>query len=679
MSKELDGGTLRADIQALRAIAVAAAVLFHADLPAASGGFYGVDIFFVISGFLITGLLVRELEASSRIEVLSFWKRRAWRLLPNALVVLSACLILATLLGPLVELRNSAYDVIAALAYFANYHFALRALDYFDGSVNLSPVLHFWSLSVEEQFYFVWPLLLLIVWSSTTFGRRALMMTAIAVVVFSGAATIYWATKSQPDAFFRTEARAWQLGVGALLALMAPNGNTHKSLRPFAFWCGCLGLAFSITGVHGGLVSPQLFAVFPVASTALILSTNNDAGRFARQLVSLPLLQWLGARSYSIYLWHWPILRYGKSLLPNDALSTALLLVLTLIVSGLAFQFIEKPLRYGGSSSPRKPPFQGAASPIRWLAAGGGLVGLSALALAHGSAFLYGQHGVELAQRILQARGDSPRLSRPDCAPGWTDDPSVNCLFGTRERGRPLVALVGDSYAEHLFEGVDAAAKNAGWSLLVLTRASCPPVMGTVISEEKGVPDTVCRAWLDAVLRRLESEKPNLVLVSTWEGAAARMANPQTAQPYSRQESKEAWEQGFTAFLKRLQQAGITTAVVPSTPRGRFSDLEGCLMPANTNQCPLPKQQAMRHSRLSSDIAGKIGNTTVMALDSRFCSENVCYSVRDGTIVYRDRNHHLTATFSRSLEPDFRQRLDATVTVGKRFGNLDLRDHAASR
>lgn len=102
-------------------------------------------------------------------------------------------------------------------------------------------------------------------------------------------------------------------------------------------------------------------------------------------------------------------------------------------------------------------------------------------------------------------------------------------------------------------------------------------------------------------------------------------------------------------------------------------------MPANTNQCPLPKQQAMRHSRLSSDIAGKIGNTTVMALDSRFCSENVCYSVRDGTIVYRDRNHHLTATFSRSLEPDFRQRLDATVTVGKRFGNLDLRDHAASR
>ncbi|MGE0056315.1 MAG: acyltransferase family protein [Hyphomicrobium sp.] len=661
MSNEVDRN-FRADIQALRAIAVAAVVLFHADLPAVSGGYYGVDIFFVISGFLITGLLVRELEASNTIELLSFWKRRAWRLLPNALVVLSVCLMLATTLGPLVELRNSASDVLAALLYFANYHFALRALDYFDGSVSLSPVLHFWSLSVEEQFYFVWPLLLLFVWTSTKFGRRALAMTAIAVVVFSGAITIYWTTTSQPDAFFRTESRAWQLAVGALLALIAPKGNTPVHLRPLIFWCGCLGLVLSITGIHRGLISPQLFAVLPVASTGLILSTNNDAGRFARQLVSVPLLQWIGARSYSIYLWHWPIFLYGKALMSKDVISTALLVLTTLVVSGLAFHFVEMPLRYGRYSSRRTLKIQGLV-PIRWLVGGSALVGLSALALVHGSPFIYGEQSVQLTQRILQAHGDTPRLSRPDCGQGWSNDPSINCLFGTKKPGRPLVALVGDSYAQHLFDGVDAAAKNAGWSLLVFTRASCPPVIGAVISEEKGVPDTVCREWLAAVLKRIESEKPNLVIVSTWEGAATRMASPETGQPLSRQESQEAWEQGYAAFLKRLQQAGVATAVIPSTPRGRFSDLEECLMAANTNQCALPKQQAIKYSRLSSDIAGKIEHITTLALDGRFCSENVCYSVRDGTIVYRDRNHHLTATFSRRLEPDFRQLLDATATI----------------
>lgn len=669
MSNEVDRG-FRADIQALRAIAVAAVVLFHADLPAVSGGYYGVDIFFVISGFLITGLLVRELEASNTIELLSFWKRRAWRLLPNALVVLSVCLMLATTLGPLVELRNSASDVLAALLYFANYHFALRALDYFDGSVSLSPVLHFWSLSVEEQFYFFWPLLLLFVWSSTKFGRRALAMTAIAVIVFSGAITIYWTMRSQPDAFFRTESRAWQLAVGALLALIAPKGNTPVHLRPFVFWCGCLGLLLSVTGIHRGLISPQLLAVFSVASTGLILSTNNDAGRFARQLVSVPLLQWIGARSYSIYLWHWPIFLYGKSLMSNDVISTALLLVATLVVSGLAFHFVEMPLRYGRYSSRRTIKTQGLV-PICWLVGGSALVGLSAFALVHGSPFIYGEQSVQLTQRILQAHGDTPRLSRPDCGQGWSNDPSISCLFGTRKPGRPVIALVGDSYAQHLFDGVDAAARNAGWSLLVFTRASCPPVFGTVISEERGVPDAGCRDWLAAVLKRIESEKPDIVLVSSWEGAAARMANPKTGRPYLRQVSERAWEQGFSAFLKRLQDAGVAIVLIPSTPRGRFSDLEKCLTPSNTNQCALPRQKAMQYSQLTSALAKKMGGIRLLDLSNHFCSDNVCYSARDGAIVYRDRSHHLTATFSRTLKPEFRQLLDATAIGTKRFGNSD--------
>jgi peptidoglycan/LPS O-acetylase OafA/YrhL len=348
---------VRTDIQALRAVAVTSAVLFHAKIPGMPGGFYGVDVFFVISGFLITGLLCRELSASNRIDLLAFWTRRAWRLLPNAFAVLALCLVLSATIGRVADQRSSTVDVIAAVLYLANYRFVMRAEDYFDDTTATSPVLHFWSLSVEEQFYIAWPLLLLAFWpkaqtKAARSGYARLTVLVSVVILISSMLAIYWGGRSHPDAFFRTETRAWQLAVGALMAITCRNLAFPLQWRTPAFLGGCLGLAVSIAGLHERLATP-----FPVLSTVLIIIAYDARPGRIYQLVSQWPLQWLGARSYSIYLWHWPILLFGRQLIGESIASTMVLLSIVLLVSALAYRYIECPLRspsWAMSALPRR-------------------------------------------------------------------------------------------------------------------------------------------------------------------------------------------------------------------------------------------------------------------------------------------------------------------------------------
>ncbi len=650
----------RADIQALRAIAVIAVVLYHAHAPFVSGGFYGVDIFFAISGYLITGILCRELAQTDRIELLRFWRRRAWRLLPNALTVLFVCLVLTATMGPVVEQANGARDITAALFYVANYWFASRSVDYFDDSTAISPVLHFWSLSVEEQFYIAWPVILLVAWSrGRPGGRLGAGLTAAAAVLISLAAFGFWVRESQPDAFFRTETRAWQLAAGALLAISLGDGNLPRQWRALARMTGLVGIAVSLSGAHQALSSPILFAVLPVAATALVLASGDGHGWIDLLTASGPL-QWLGARSYSIYLWHWPILLYGAPIAGDNPFAIPALLALVLAVSGLAFAFIEQPLREGSA------PERGAhRRGIGWL--GGASFGV---ALAAGALFLGGglQTGdrAELAKRIVAASLDGPRWGASGCIDGWLDDPWTHCLFGDARPGLPRVALVGDSYAQHLFDGIDSAARSSGWSLLLLTRASCPPVFGYILSKTSGVPDTACQEWLATVLERLKRDQPALVVISSWEGAAKRMTDAE-GRPLAAGAATEAWQAGLRRFIGLLRNAGLRVVVIPSTPRGLFSELEPCLTPVATNHCPQPRPSATSYSRLTeATFAGAPQSVRIVSLTDQFCNANVCHSVRDGVIVYRDNAHHLTATFSLRLAPAFMRMLRDESGVGSR-------------
>ena len=503
----------RADIEALRAVAVLAVVLFHAHVPGFSGGFFGVDIFFVISGFLITGVLVRELERTSTINLVAFWARRAWRLLPNALLVFCVSLAAMRLLVPATEHAMIGRDIVSAILYFANYHFAGRALDYFDHAQTLSPVLHFWSLSVEEQFYAFVPCLLLVVGKlAGPTNRRPIIVLSVGILALSYACAVVWSRYSQPNAFFNTESRIWELCVGGILMLILPHiESARPGLRKSMAWCGLLGIAASIVLLNDRVPRIELFAPLPVLSTAALIAAGVGPKSALGRLSALAPLQWIGRRSYSIYLWHWPILVFLAPALPPTVISTAAVLAAILATSALAFSWIEDPLRHFGATDWR---------PLTRLAA---LLSASATVAActlvvSAPTFLHGDKETQRIAKVMAAEADIPSLAKAGCRDN-REETDQACRYGAAN-GAKRVVLFGDSYARALFDGMDAAARNAGWALQVSAKLNCPPILTQARDRPRGVSDHDCERWRSAAIERLLKDPPDLVVITSWLGVA---------------------------------------------------------------------------------------------------------------------------------------------------------------
>lgn len=295
----------RADIQGIRALAVLSVIFYHGDIIGFPGGFVGVDIFFVISGFLITRLLMRELETTGSISVFMFWGRRVRRLLPNASVTLLAVLTATVILLPAYRRPDIALDVIASAAFVSNYHFATNAVDYFRLGAPPSPVLHFWSLSVEEQYYVVWPLLLLAV-CRLRGGTRLRTARTLLFVVFglSFVSALVAVGESQPVAFFHAENRVWQLALGGILAThFQYRLSVPAQLRALLGWLGLAAMLFSITAFDDDLAYPGFYALMPTLGTAALLAgveRGGLSGSIFTILASSPM-RWIGDRSYSLY------------------------------------------------------------------------------------------------------------------------------------------------------------------------------------------------------------------------------------------------------------------------------------------------------------------------------------------------------------------------------------------
>lgn len=631
---------IRTDIQALRAIAVIGVVLYHGNVPGFSGGYIGVDVFFVISGYLITGLLLRELQNTGCIALGAFWARRAWRLLPSALLVLSATMALSRWYLSPIEHWSVSQDILSTLVYLANYRFAARAVDYFDHDQATSPVLHFWSLSVEEQFYVFLPLLLLAVFRLS--GRKRHLFAAMAVALLvSFVVSLLWMAKSQPAAFFHTEARIWQLAAGGLLAFVAPESLSGR-WRGRALLAGS-GLAVILACMillNDRSPYPGWYALTPVAATvAVVASGPHLVGPLGDWLAARPL-QWLGKTSYSIYLWHWPILLFLGPHLPAPVT-----FAIVLLVSALAFALVEEPLR--NFSGRDWPLWQRLGTPALASLA----TALLAVALLQ-TPWLQRPETAAIVARIVAAKADGPRMSTDDCTRGWATTASRPCTYGD-PRGSRTVVLFGDSYAEHLFDGLQEAARNAGWKLEVWTRAACPPISATILDEQRGGPDVTCNRWRDEAMRQLKAKRPDLVVVSSWTGASDRILDEVTATSVSRQSGKGMWRQGFISILEEMQRSGLSVAVVPNTPRGRFRDLASCIAKSAGDQCGMARHRAIPGEQIDKDAAVTVPGVHIIDLADRFCGSNVCYSVKDDVIVYRDHAHHLTASFSKRLAPAF--------------------------
>jgi peptidoglycan/LPS O-acetylase OafA/YrhL len=643
------GLTYRHDIQGVRAIAVLLVVLYHAELPFLTGGYIGVDVFFVVSGFVITALLCTEFERTNRVRLLDFYARRIRRLLPAATLVLATTFIVFQAIYSPVERWKLAASGLATAVYLSNVWFALYATDYLGGDGSANPWLHTWSLSVEEQFYLFWPVLL---WFSMRTLRKGepnvgVWRGAMAISALSFAIAIVLTRVSQPWAFFSSVTRGWEFGAGAMLYLLHPRAallsrKTRIALSALGLFIVMLS-AFQF-GPHSAM--PGVLALAPVAGTCLMLfgSRPGDSGT-TRLLGSKPLVA-LGNVSYGWYLWHWPILVAVRELYAQSTAALYAGIGLSLLLAFAMYRWFENPIRH-----------------LRYIVARPALsVAGGVLAILISASVLYSQR--ELAKldalspqqaAIKSAQEDMPRFpSGYDGCHATIPQTMVpeHCEFGDVD-GNTTVVLFGDSHAQHWFPAFKKIASEEQWKLVTITKGGCPSVAIEPYLQRFRRAYTECTAWRQESLRRIIASRPTLVVLSN-------------SYAYTTDgESRARWAAGLDEVLMQFDRANIRVLIVRDIPHPPF-DAPTCLSRAIARRtdpretCRFKPVSANNEAVFESErmIASRYHLARVVDLSASICGTEQCAVMEDGIIRYSD-NNHMTSRFSTSLasalEPQVRQ------------------------
>jgi len=697
----------RPDLEGLRAIAVSLVLLYHAAVPGFGGGYVGVDVFFVLSGFLITGLLLRELRATGTISLPSFYARRLRRLLPAvALLILVTVVASILVLSPL-RAGDVAADGVAASLYASNLRFAFQATDYLQSELAPSPLLHLWSLGVEEQFYLFWPALLLIVTRAGSHRVRRVGIVAAAVVVASFALSLWLTTASAPWAFFSLPSRAWELGIGALLAI----GAARLARLPRAAAAGAGWLGLSMIGASGLIIDtstpfPGMAALLPTVGTALAMlpGMRRPADGPALLLGWRPA-RFLGRISYSLYLWHWPLL-----VLPTAVAAGTLplpvrvgLMLAAIPIAYASVRWLEDPIRRGrfvGVVPRRNLVFAGALSALvaatslglgvvttqRLTAATGGsgtgldvpLPDLGALAptpapspgdaspdasspdasppAASVGASLPPPPGGpvpgDLIPSLVAARADLPLIYGNGCHLAQPATMIPDCVFGD-PNGATTVVLFGDSHAAQWFPALERLAIERSWRFVSLTKSGCTPASITVWNTNLKRAYTECDAWRSLALQRVAAEHPDLVLVaSSHPYPSAGSGGP--AAP----DGGQTMAAGLAVTVDRLVPLAAAVALIGDTPKFDF-DPPDCLS-SHLDQalaCSEPRAATVDGTWLETEarIARERGAAFVDPTNWA-CPTDPCPTVIGRFLVYRDQ-HHLATPYVTAL----RDRLAAAL------------------
>jgi len=637
----------RADIEGLRAVAVLLVVAFHAR-AGVPGGYVGVDVFLVVSGFLITRLLVRELEDTGAISLRGFYARRARRLLPLACLVLVATAIGSSVLLPPLDRAGIAADIRAAALYFANWNFASSATEYM-ADVQASPVLHYWSLGVEEQYYLVWPLLLVAVARVAGPARaRQLRWVAIAIAAvgaLSLASSVATTTTSGPWAYFGLHTRAWEMAIGGGLALV----DLDRLSTRRAAVVGVLGLALVVGSalmIDEATAFPGVAALAPCLGAAGVLASN---GRGASRLLGHPVPRYLGRVSYAWYLWHWPCLILGAG-----RLSVPTALAVSFVLAVASHHLVEQPLRSSRWL---------VAVPARSLALGA-LLTLASVLAGTSLPLIGALTGEPELMTAYAARIDQPR-GLGGCYAGFdgTTAPE-DCTFGDRS-ARRAVALIGDSHAHAWFPAVERWAKARGVRLHVWTKLACPITDVAVWHREGRRPYAACTAWRANVLLRLRAlDGLELVIVgrSHWYSALLEIDGTRAAEP----DSEPRWRAGMERTLAELAPLARRIVLLRAVPRAPH-DVPSCISgePAEVHACDFHHDPATwndRHiERAEAAAAAAVPGVRFVDLTREICPADPCtVYAPDGAIKFRD-HHHLAASFAASLATALGAKLDAAL------------------
>ncbi|WP_395693305.1 acyltransferase family protein [Nocardioides sp.] len=678
MSSTSPKPALRTDIQALRAVAVAMVVVYHLHPAALPGGFAGVDVFFVISGFLITAHLLRR-PPTRPADFGNFWRRRARRLLPAALLVLAVTLVAVRLVAPATEWETNAIEARAAALYVLNWVLAARAVDYLALDSNPSAVQHYWSLSVEEQFYLFWPLL---VGGTTIVARRLGLSLRGALAASLGlvvAASFVWSvTKTAADpaaAYFVTPTRIWELGAGGLLALAVNERPGHRAADLWRTVLGYVGLglvllaAFRLTGVD----FPGYRAALPVGGAVLLIfaaPSDPDRGLLDRVL-AVPPVQWLGKVSYSVYLWHWPLIVLLPYALGHElglgGLTVAL--VATLVLAGVTERWLEQPWRSRQTGDRFRPT---------WVLAAGMAV---VVGLATVQVIEVHRADDQARARLVQAMRKGgpcfgaaaldpgvscPRVPYPDVVPSpelaavdYSDIyPDVGgrqcmshppafperttCTFGAR-RSPVTIALIGNSHAAQWLPALQVIAHQHHYRIVTHLASQCAtadvPQSFTVAGGT-----TNCAAWVRRTIATVVAEKPDLVLM------ANRVSVP--AVGYGLHSSHDAYVEGLTKSVAAFLDAGLHVLAVRDTPAPGFP-VPSCVAEHEDDyeECDGTREEWVPDDPVL-EVVDRVDDPDLTAVDmtDHLCEPVECHVVNGGVITYFDGTH-MTATYSHTLGP----------------------------
>lgn len=675
----------RMDIQGLRAIAVGVVLLYHANAPFMPGGFVGVDVFFVISGFLITGLLLKEANETGSISLTGFYARRAKRILPAATMVLVASALLTYSVLPRTRWDDTATQIFAAAFNIVNWILAGSAVDYLAGDDAASPVQHFWTLAVEEQFYIVWPLLIVAAIFFSRKGGRSqisglpngfnvqrrtalIRLAVLLLTVPSLAWSIYYTAVEPGSAYFVTTTRAWELGIGAMAAVFAVRlSNLPTVWAAVLSWGGLAAIVISSTLYTSDTPFPGFAALLP-ALGAMSIIIGGMAGRSslaAGRLLSLRLFTWIGDISYSLYLWHWPLIVVATYVWGGLSFAQGLLVIgISIVPAYLSYKFVEDPIlkseRIKDSNSLAlqlgtificvagiaavsillipKPVSTAGFVPMKPLADTSSPSSTPAI-------------GAELlaTDKSVGSVVDTVRAFQPSALEAVTDNPVVydrgchqtapgtepkSCVFGNAG-SEFTIAIVGDSHAAQWVPALSVVAEKNSWRMESFTKSACPLTTATLTQD--GGPYETCTAWNKAVLAQLTGpEHPDFVLVSSSD--------------YDSRDANFSSEDGLAGSWFALRSAGVPFAVIADTPRPGINVPE-CVSanPDELSKCAVDKATADQNGLPDQMLAAAaLGAVPIVNLNSMICPESRCAPIVGEVLVYRDTNH-ITATYSETL------------------------------
>ena len=650
----------RQDLQGLRAVAVLLVVLDHAGLPFLQGGYVGVDVFFVLSGYLITGLLLRQAHRDGRIRLSDFYVRRARRILPAAVLTLVVTDLVAHQLLNLVRARQAVSDSVWAAFFMANVHFAREGSDYFSQLQPPSPVQHYWTLAVEEQFYLVWPVVLAGV-LAVPFLRRRLLWIVLAAAGASLAWSIHSTATDATYAYYSTATRAWELALGAALAIAAPR------LRGAAAWLGLACICAAAVAFSSSTPFPGYAALLPTVGAALVIAAS--PGRASR-LLSLAPFRYVGDRSYAFYLWHWPVLVIAAEYVGHD-LSTVVrlgLLVGAFGLSILSYALYENPIRQMRWRPQTGALLWPASAAVILAVAVPILVSLNARATAISNAaaavrpaeLVRESNAARSSWKPLPAVLDAVNAAKRGAALPWPLTPAVTdlrndlfafpsgcsarqgettskiCRLGPTNATKTLVVF-GDSHAEMWMPPVLRMAKRDAWSVVPFVKVGCVPSSWT----HKSWP---CGIWYRWAINRAAALHPQATLVvGSWAGS----------------QTPAAAVKGVTGLIRDARSFSASTIVVGDSPHQHRNPVD-CLLAVGANMRTCSSKATLAELQTDAAVAAAAAKAHVgfMNVTGWFCARAssvavLCPMVVNRTIGWIDQGH-ISSTYGLELSTPFR-------------------------